>query len=203
VYFPFTRIVPLGTPPPQALSAYSAVLLPSPNAAWALRPWLDPHQAPVLVAQGQGTLNALASLEVPADRLRCSPVPTAEGIWELLRTEFPEGGSFLLARGERSRGFLEEAAQGTPWRVWPWVTHREQPADPPPPLPKVDGVLALSPLQAEILGRLAHRLLRFGWGERTAFGFQSAGAEATATCEPRIEALTAMLREHLTPKVRP
>lgn len=198
VYYPLTRIVPLGAPPPQAMSFYAAVILLSPSAAWALRPWLAPGDAPVVLAQGQGTLEALEGAVAEA---RCAPVPTAEGIWDLLRSDFPAGGNFLLARAERSRGYLEETAQGTPWRIWPWITHREETADPLPPLPAVDGVLALSPLQAEILGALSGGLLRFGWGERTVYGFRKAGVEATATCEPRIESLKALLRQNLRSKV--
>jgi uroporphyrinogen-III synthase len=200
VYFPLTRIVPLGAPPPQALPFYSAIILPSPSAAWALRPWLSHGDAPVVLAQGQGTLDAL---EGGAAEARCAPVPTAEGIWDLLQQDFPKGGNFLLARAERSRGYLEEMANGTAWRVWPWITHREEPADPLPALPAVDAVLALSPLQAEVLGSLSGNLLRFGWGERTVYGFRKAGVEATATCEPRIEALKTLLREQLCLKVRP
>jgi uroporphyrinogen-III synthase len=202
VYFPLTRIVPLGAPPPQALSSYTAIILPSPNAAWALRPWLGPGDALVLLAQGQGTLEAIKGLETFEAEVRCAPVPTAEGIWELLQQEFPDGGGFLLARAERSRGYLEETAQDTRWRIWPWITHREEPADPLPALPPVDGVLALSPLQAEVLGPLSRGMLRFGWGERTVFGFRKAGTEATATCEPRIEALKTLLRDHLPTKAR-
>lgn len=200
VYFPLTRIVPLGAPPPQALSFYSAIILPSPNAAWSLRPWLDQGDSAVVLAQGQGTLDALEGTVTEA---RCAPVPSAEGIWDLLQSDFPEGGNFLLARAERSRGYLEEMAQGTPWRIWPWITHREEPAVPLPPLPRVDAVLALSPLQAEILGSISQDVLRFGWGERTNFGFRKAGTEASATCEPRIEALKALLRDHLSPKAHP
>jgi uroporphyrinogen-III synthase len=203
VHFPVTRIVPVGAPPPQPLSAYAAVILPSPSAARALLPWLGSGPAPLLLAQGQGTLEALGGLEGIPARVRCAPVPTAEGIWDSLQADFPEGGSFLLARAERSRGYLEQVSQGTPWRVWPWITHREEPAEPLPPLPAVDAVLALSPLQAEILAPMGGALLRFGWGDRTLFGFRRFGMEPTATCEPRLESLKAMLREHLQPKVTP
>ncbi len=200
VHYPLTRIVPAGTPPPQDLAAYTAIILPSPSAAWALHPWLGPRDAPAVLVQGQGTLDALGG--GVAD-VRCAPVPTAEGIWDLLQQDFPSGGNFLLARAERSRGFLEDTAQGTPWRIWPWITHREEPSEDLPPLPRVDAVLALSPLQAELLGPLSGGVLRFGWGERTVFGFEKGGTEATATCEPRIEALKAMLRDHLSPEARP
>ncbi len=197
VEYPLTRTIASGAPPPQPLPAYGAVLILSPGAAWALRPWIEPGTRPVLLVQGQGTLDALG--EVEAD-LRPAATPTAEGIWERLQRDFPDGGSFLLARAERSRGYLEEVSAGTPWKLWPWITHREEPVDPLPPFPAVDGVLALSPLQAELLAPLSTRLLRFGWGERSAFGYRKGGIEPTATCEPRLEALVGMLRQHLHEK---
>lgn len=200
VEYPLTRIAATGAPPPQPLGDYRAVVLLSPGAAWALRPWLDQGSNPVLLVQGRGTLDALGDIQ--AD-VRTATAPSAEGIWDLLRREFPEGGSFLLARAERSRGFLEEASAGTPWRLWPWITHREEAVDPLPPLPEVDAVLALSPLQAELLAPLSADLLRFGWGGRTLFGFRKSGLEPTATCEPRLDALVAMLRQHLPAKVQP
>ena len=197
VDYPLTRIVSNGAPPPEPLHAFRAVLLLSPGSAWAVRPWLEPGAAALFLVQGQGTLDALGET-VLAPRL--APVPTAEGIWDLLRRDFPEGGSFLLARAERSRGYLEEVTAGTPWKLRPWVTHHEEPAQPMPPLPTVEAVLALSPMQAELLGPHSRHLLRFGWGERTVFGFRKAGVEPTATCVPRLEALTAMLQDHLHAK---
>jgi uroporphyrinogen-III synthase len=198
VDYPLTRIVASGAPPPQALGCYRGVLLLSPGAAWALQPWLEPGASTVFLVQGQGTAEAL---EEGALDIRLAPTPTAEGIWELLQKEFPQGGSFLLARAERSRGYLEEVSAGTPWKLWPWVTHREEAVNPLPALPPVDAVLALSPMQGELLGPISKNLLRFGWGERTRFGFRAAGVEPTATCEPRLEALTTLLRQHSQNKV--
>lgn len=194
VDFPLTRIVSNGAPPPQPLSSYRAVVLLSPGAAWALRSWLEPGASTLFLVQGQGTREALGEVSGEA---RMASTATAEGIWELLQRDFPEGGSFLLARAERSRGYLEEVSAGTKWKLWPWITHHEQAVDPLPELPQVDAVLALSPMQAELLGPLSRDLLRFGWGERTVYGFRKAGLEPTATCEPRLEALTRILREHL------
>ena len=197
VDFPLTRIVSNGAPPPQPLSTYQGVVLPSPGAAWAVRPWLEPGA--MLLVQGQGTLDALGEA---ASAIKMAPTPTAEGIWELLQREFPAGGNFLLARAERSRGYLEDVSTGSPWKLWPWVTHHEEAVDPLPTLPAVDAVLALSPMQAELLGRLSANLLRFGWGERTTFGYRKAGLEPTAICEPKLEALTSLLRQHLPSKAR-
>jgi uroporphyrinogen-III synthase len=197
--FPLTRIVANGAPPPQPLGAYRGVVLLSPGAAWAVQPWLEPGVSTLFLVQGQGTLESLGEV---AGEARLAPEPTAEGIWELLRRDFPEGGSFLLARAERSRGYLEEVSAGTPWKLWPWVTHHEEAVDPLPPMPKVDAVLALSPMQAELLAPLSRNLLRFGWGDRTVFGFRNAGLEPTGACEPKLDALTRLLREHLPSKVR-
>ena len=71
----------------------------------------------------------------------------------------------MLARGERSREYLEVAAKDSAWCIHPWITHREAPRVPFPPLPEVDGVLAMSPLQAELLAPLAKNLKRFAWGD--------------------------------------
>lgn len=203
VDFPLTRIVANGAPPPRSLGTYQGIILLSPGAAWAVRPWLEgsaqPGTSTVFLVQGQGTLEALGEVSGEA---RMAPTPSAEGIWELLKQDFPKGGCFLLARAERSRGYLEDVSAGTPWKLWPWVTHHEEAAVPLPSLPKVDAVLALSPMQAELLGPLSGSLLRFGWGDRTVFGFRKAGLEPTATCEPRLEALTSLLRLHLPKKVR-
>jgi uroporphyrinogen-III synthase len=124
--------------------------------------------------------------------------PRAEGLWELLRTRFPQGGRFLLVRGERSRGFLEQAAAGTPWRIEPWITHREVPDDPPPSLDGLDAVLALSPLQAELLAGAPAALRRYAWGARTAEAFAASGRPADGTVEPDADALVAFLRTELT-----
>ena len=58
-------------------------------------------------------------------------------------------------------------------------------------------MLALSPLQAEILAPLSKDLLRFAWGPRTADAFMLARRPAHGTCEPKPEALTPLLREYL------
>jgi hypothetical protein len=146
------------------------------------------------LVQGVGTADALGredlDVQLPAEA-------RAEALWELLQVRFCEGGDFVLARGERSREFLEVAAKGTPWHIHPWVTHREVSRDPFPPFPEVDGVLALSPLQAEILAPLAGNVVRFAWGEATAEAFARCGAHAHAQCEPKPSLLWAMLAQHL------
>jgi uroporphyrinogen-III synthase len=146
---------------------------------------------PCLVT-GEATSRALPGREVLV-----SPEPRAEGLWETLRAHFPSGGDFLLVRGERSRGFLEEIAQGTPWRLHPWITHQEAPLDPPPARPELDAVLALSPLQAETLAPLTGDVLRFAWGARAGEAFDAAGAPAHRVCEPRMEALGRILTSYL------
>jgi uroporphyrinogen-III synthase len=125
--------------------------------------------------------------------VRVSAEPRAEGLWALLRTQFPAGGEFLVARGERSRQFLEEVAAGSPWHLHPWITHRERPLDPPPALPELDAVLALSPLQAELLGPRSAGMLRFAWGRRTGRAFQKAGYPVQGCCAPEAAALQRML----------
>ena len=67
-------------------------------------------------------------------------------------------------------------------------------------LPEVEAVLALSPMQAEILAPLAGKVQRFAWGEATAEAFAMAGAPAHAHCEPKPSLLWAMLAQHLNPK---
>lgn len=171
---------------PVAAPAAAIVLSPSGARAAALPPGL-----PCLVT-GEATGQALGDREILV-----SPEPRAEGLWELLRERFPEGGDFLLVRGERSRGYLEEIAKGTPWRLHPWITHREAPLDPPPPRPELDAVLALSPLQAEVLAPLCPDLLRFAWGERAGAAFSACGAPAHGVCESKSEALGRMLRSYL------
>jgi uroporphyrinogen-III synthase len=169
--------------PPPAAAADAAILL-SPAAA---RLALLPPGLPCL-AQGEATARALAGRQVWTSR-----TPRAEGLWDLLRERFPRGGTFLLARGERSREFLEQAAAGTPWTVIPWITHREAPVQPPPAWPALDAVLALSPLQAEILGARAGGLPAFAWGERTRDAFLRAGYPVGACCRPEASALQQVL----------
>ena len=186
VFWAVTELRPVETPAPCARARAALVLSPAGARAARL-----PTGIPCLVT-GEATGRALAGHEV-----HVSPEPRAEGMWEALRRRYPEGGDFLLIRGERSRGFLEEAAQGTPWRLHPWITHQEAPLDPVPPRPELDGVLALSPLQAEVMAPLTGDVLRFAWGERTAAAFEAAGAPAHAVCEPRPEELGRILAAYL------
>jgi uroporphyrinogen-III synthase len=154
----------------------------------------------ICLVQGVGTADALGREDLQVE------LPTearAEALWALLQARFPAGGEFILARGERSREFLEEAAKGTPWRLHPWVTHREAPRVPFPPLPEVAGVLAMSPLQAELLAPLTQHVQRFAWGEATAEAFARVGAPADAFCEPKPSLLWAMLAQQLSAQENP
>lgn len=192
VPYAFTRLQSSIVPPPVPLASATAVLLLSPSGARVAGPKLPPGK--VCLVQGAGTAEALGreDLEVllPSEA-------RAEALWDLLRERFPEGGTFVLARGERSREYLEEAARGTAWGIRPWITHREAARVPFPPVPAVEAVLALSPLQAEILAPLAKDLLRFAWGEGTAQAFARAGAPAHGHCEPKPSLLWALLAQHL------
>jgi hypothetical protein len=67
----------------------------------------------------------------------------------------------------------------------------------------VDAVLALSPLQAEILAPLTGSRVRFAWGEATAEAFARCGAPAHARCEPKASLLWAMLAQHLAAESNP
>jgi uroporphyrinogen-III synthase len=169
-------------PPP--LARPSAVIVLSPSAA---RLALLPEGVPCL-AQGAATAAALDGREVLT-----SALPQAEGLWQLLKDRFPGGGDFLLARAERSREHLEEAAKGTAWVLHPWITHRERPLDPLPELPALDAVLALSPLQAEVLGPIAGARARLAWGERTHQAFAQVGYPSHGWCEPQLPALQRLL----------
>lgn len=161
-----------------------AVILLSPAAA---RLALLPPGVPCL-AQGDATARALGGRTALV-----SATPQAEGLFDLLRATFPRGGTFLLARGERSREHLEQAADGTPWRLVPWITHREMPVSPPPSMDGLEAVLALSPLQAEVLALRAAHLLRFAWGQRTRQAFAKAGYPVDGWCEPEASALHRLL----------
>jgi len=174
-------------PPPA--DGVDAVIVLSPAAA---RLALLPPGAPCL-AQGEATARALAGRSVLV-----SATPKAEGLFDLLREQFPRGGSFLLARAERSREHLEQAAAGTPWRLLPWITHREAAIEPPPALPALDAVLALSPFQAELLGPRSGQLLRFAWGQRTQRAFLQAGYPVDGCCEPEASALQRLLSSRST-----
>ena len=186
IFWAVTELRPGNTPAPFS-SACAAIVL-SPAGARAAR---IPAGLPCFVT-GEATGRAIQGHEVVV-----SSEPRAEGLWATLRNRFPEGGDFLLIRGERSRGFLEEASQGTPWHLHPWITHQEAPMDPVPARPEVDAVLALSPLQAEVMAPLTQDVLRFAWGERTGQAFEAAGAPAHAVCEPRVEALGRILTLYL------
>jgi len=180
-----TELVPTGLPSP--LDHPDAVILLSPAGARAVAL----PTVPILVT-GQGTAAALRGCYVLV-----SPEPRAEGLWALLQARFPEGGRFLLIRGERSRGYLEEVSRGTPWGLVPWITHAEKAKDPLPELPVLDGVLALSPLQAELLGPLSRGLLRFAWGEGVSQAFLRGGYPAQDSCLARPEALGRMLAPYV------
>jgi len=177
-----TAMTATGAEPPEPDA--DAVIVLSPAAA---RLALLPPGVPCL-AQGEATARALGGREV-----RVSATPKAEGLFDLLRAAYPQGGTFLLARAERSREHLEQAAAGTPWRLLPWITHREAPIEPPPAMPELDGVLALSPLQAELLGPRSGYLLRFAWGQRTQRAFLQAGYPGDGWCEPEASALRRLL----------
>jgi uroporphyrinogen-III synthase len=154
----------------------------------------------ICLVQGAGTADALGREDLVVH------LPTearAEALWDLLQARFPDGGDFILVRGERSREYLEVTSRGTRWQVHPWVTHREAAKDPLPPLPAVEGVLALSPLQAEILAPLSSQVHRFAWGEATAVAFAKAGLPAHAHCEPKPSLLWAMLAQHLNAQDQP
>ncbi|MDR3671380.1 MAG: hypothetical protein P4L36_11060 [Holophaga sp.] len=187
-----TAMEATSAPPPVADP--DAVIVLSPAAA---RLALLPPGAPCL-AQGEATARALASAHAQAGRtVKVSATPKAEGLFDLLRDQFPRGGTFLLARAERSRQHLEQAAAGTPWRLLPWITHREAPVLPPPAMPDLEAVLALSPLQAELLGPRSGRMLRFAWGERTQRSFLQAGYPVAGWCEPEASALQRLLFSQL------
>jgi uroporphyrinogen-III synthase len=193
VPYAFTRLQPSTLPPPRPFPDISALLILSPSGAKVAAPKLP--AGTVCLVQGAGTSDALdredLTILLPSEA-------RAEALWELLQTRFPGGGDFILVRGERSREYLEVEAKGTPWNLHPWITHREAPKDPFPPLPEVEAVLALSPQQAEILAPLTRDLLRFAWGEATAAAFAKAGAPAHAHCEPKPSLLWAMLAQHLS-----
>jgi len=182
VPFHATRMEATGTPPP--LARPDAVIVLSPTAArLALLP------AGVLcLAQGAATARALEGHPVVT-----SAVPQAEGLFQLLKERFPSGGRFLLARAERSREYLEDAVKGTHWVLEPWITHAERPLEPAPEVPELDALLALSPLQAEVLGPLSGERLRLAWGERTHQAFAQVGYPSHGWCEPQFPALQRLL----------
>jgi len=192
VPYSFTALQVTGIAPPVPLAKVKALLLLSPSGAKVTAAGLPAGMT--CLVQGAGTANALGredlDVQLPSEA-------RAEALWKLLQERFPDGGEFLLARGERSREYLEVASRNTPWHVHPWITHSEGARVPFPPMPKVEAVLALSPLQAEILAPRTADLLRFAWGEATAEAFAKAGAPAHAHCEPKPSLLWAMLAQHL------
>ncbi|WP_243301678.1 uroporphyrinogen-III synthase [Geothrix oryzisoli] len=198
VPYAFTSLKVCAGPPPIPFTEAQALLVLSPSGAQVAAPRLPAGM--LCLVQGAGTADALGREDL---EIRLPLEARAEALWELLRTTFPDGGDFILARGERSREYLEVATRGTAWRIHPWVTHREVARDPFPPLPEVEAVLALSPLQAEILAPIARGVQRFAWGEATAEAFAQAGAPAHDRCEPKPGLLWAMLAQHLNKEESP
>jgi uroporphyrinogen-III synthase len=198
VPYAFTALKVSTARPPLPFETASAVILLSPSGARVAARRIP--AGTVCLVQGAGTAEALGREDVD---LRLPSEARAEALWELVKKSFPNGGAFILARGERSREYLEAAAQGTPWHMYPWVTHSEGPREPFPPLPEVEAVLALSPLQAEILAPITGGVLRFAWGEATRDAFARCGAPAHAHCEPKPGLLWAMLAQHLNKEESP
>ncbi len=198
VPFPFMRTQASALLPPRPVDSCSALIVLSPAAGRAVAAGLTPGT--LCLVQGVGTAEAMGredlDIEIPLEA-------RAEALWALLRERFPKGGEFLLARGERSREYLEVAAQNSVWRIHPWVTHREVAAVPFPAWPEVEAVLALSPLQAEVLAPLSARVQRFAWGEATAAAFERAGVPAQDRCLPRPSQLGAMLARHIKQEESP
>lgn len=192
VPYSFTSLKGTGAAPPMLLQRVQALLVLSPSGAKVAAKAL-PAGLTCLV-QGAGTADALGREDLD---IQLPTEARAEALWDLIQSRFPNGGDFVLVRGERSREFLEVAAKGSSWRIHPWVTHRESAREPFPPLPRVEGVLALSPMQAEILAPLAGDVLRFAWGEATAEAFAKAGVPVDGHCEPKPSLLWAMLAQHL------
>jgi uroporphyrinogen-III synthase len=192
VPYSFTSLKGTGAAPPMLLPRVQALLVLSPSGAKVASKALPVGMT--CLVQGAGTADALGREDLD---IQLPTEARAEALWDLLQSRFPNGGDFVLVRGERSREFLEVAAKGSSWRIHPWVTHREAAREPFPPLPRVEGVLALSPMQAEILAPLAGDVFRFAWGEATAEAFAKAGVPADGHCEPKPSLLWAMLAQHL------
>lgn len=186
-YFP-THIQTTGNPPPVRVNRATAVLILSPAGAEAAAWWL-PEGTTVLVT-GEGTA---AALDRPGLEIVAPEQPKAEALWDLLQARYPEGGEFLLVRGHRSREALEKLANDTRWQIHSWITHAEVVSNPIPELPPVDAVLALSPVQALALLEVDGGVKRFAWGDSAAKVFAEAGHPADAVCEPKAEALRALL----------
>jgi uroporphyrinogen-III synthase len=190
--YSFTKLQPTQLPPPRRIEEVAALLLLSPSGARVASSGLPAGTC--CLAQGAGTAEALGREDLD---LHLPQEARAEALWDLLQLKFPEGGDFILVRGERSREYLEVTASGTAWRLHPWVTHREAAREPFPALPEVEAVLALSPFQAELLAPLAMNLTRFAWGSGATAAFARCGAPATAHCEPKPSLLWAMLAQFL------
>jgi uroporphyrinogen-III synthase len=197
VPFPVTRLVEAQAEPPLDLGKTDAIIVLSPSGARVAAPQLP--MGMTVLAQGLGTADALGRRDLD---LQLASTAKAEALWELLRQRFPGGGSFVLVRGERSREYLEMAARESMWSIHPWITHREAPLLPLPDLPPVDAVLAMSPLQAQILAGMAKDCMRFAWGEVTAQAFERAGRPATAWCDPKPLAFHTMLAKPFQEVVR-
>lgn len=198
VPYAFTSLKAMASPLPIPFEAAQAFVALSPAGAKAASQALPAGM--VCLLQGAGTAEALGREDL---EIHLPTEARAEALWRLLQDRFTDGGDFILARGERSREYLEVAARGTAWRIHPWITHREVARDPFPPLPDVAGVLALSPFQAEILAPVTLDVQRFAWGEATAKAFARAGAPAHAHCEPKPSLLWAMLAQHLNKEESP
>lgn len=198
VPYGFTALKVSSAPPPIPFEKAQALLLLSPSGARVATGRIPAGMT--CLAQGAGTAQALGREDLD---IQLPPDASVESLWALVQRLFPEGGAFILARGERSREYLEMAARGTIWRMHPWITHCEMARSPFPPLPAVAGVLAMSPLQAEILAPLTTQVLRFAWGESTRAAFERCGAPVAAYCEPKPSLLWAMLAQHLTKEESP
>ena len=192
VPYSFTSLRGTGAASPMLLNRVQALLVLSPSGAKVAAKALPAGMT--CLVQGAGTADALGREDLD---VHLPSEARAEALWELLQQRFPGGGEFVLVRGERSREYLEVAARNSAWHIHPWITHCEAVREPFPPLPPVEGVLALSPTQAEILAPLAGALQRFAWGEATAEAFARAGAPAHAHCEPKPSLLWAMLAQNL------
>lgn len=198
VPYSFTSLKVTSAPPPRTLQEVQAVVLLSPSGAKVVASMLPPGTT--CLVQGAGTADALGREDLD---IHLPQEARAEALWDLIQARYPQGGEFVLARGERSREYLEVAARNSAWRILPWITHREVARQPFPALPDVEGVLALSPLQAEILAPLTHAVQRFAWGDATAQAFARAGVPAHGTCEPKASLLWAMLAQHLNKEESP
>ena len=192
VPYSFTSLNVTGAEPPLPLELVQALVVLSPSGAKVVSSQLP--KGMTCLAQGAGTADALGREDL---NVQLPTEARAEALLELIQEHYPLGGNFLLARGERSREYLEVACRNTPWRIHPWITHREIAKDPMPALPVVEAVLAFSPMQAEILAPMTKDVLRFAWGEATAEAFAKAGTPAKAHCEPKPSLLWAMLAQHL------